>query len=361
MTTLKEIAKHRLSSQQIVATKFITAQDIVNWMGAMQAQDFAMAKLAVGIRVPNSTEETIDTALNKGEILRTHLLRPTWHFVSADDIYWLLELTASQIKIKLRSSDNRLNLSEKIFTKSNAIIEKAFEFQKEFTREELKTKLKEASIPTDENRLSHLLLHAELDGIICSGSVTENRQSYVILSERIPKKKIFTRDEALAELAKKYFPSRSPATLQDFIWWSGLSTTAARQALESVKSYFVSEKINSEIYWFIDSVVLPPKKEITINLLPSFDEYIISYKDRTAVLPPEHFHRTVTANGIFWPVILLNGQVIGKWKRMSKKDKVFIEIELFQPQNKTARRQIERAANEIGEFLNKETVITCYL
>lgn len=361
MTTLKEIAKYRLANQQIAATKLKTANDIVCWMGAMQAQDFAMAKLAIGVRLPNSTEKTIDSAFNNGEILRTHLLRPTWHFVSADDIYWLLELTAPQVKTKLRSSNNRLNLSEKIFTKSNSIIEKAFESQKELTREELKTKLEEASILINENRLSHLLINAELDGIICSGSVTGNKQSYVILSDRIPKKKIFTRDEALAELAKKYFTSRSPATLKDFTWWSGLSTTSARQALDSVKSSFVSEKINSEIYWFVDPVDLPTKEKITINLLPAFDEYIISYQDRTAVLPPEHLQKTVTANGIFWPVILLNGQVIGKWKRMIKKDKVLIEIELFQPQHKATRDQIEKTANEIGGFLNKETVVTHYL
>ncbi len=158
---LTDIAKIRLISQQIAETKFKTVKDIVDWMGAMQAQDYAVAKWAIGVRLPNSTDQVIETAINNGEIIRTHLLRPTWHFVSADAIYWMLELTAPQIKASLKSRHKELELSETIFAKSNTIIEKALRGGKHLTREELMAELGKGKIATDDNRASHLLLRAE--------------------------------------------------------------------------------------------------------------------------------------------------------------------------------------------------------
>jgi hypothetical protein len=352
--TLNDISNIRLNSQKIVATEFKTANQIVNWMGAIQAQDYSMAKWAIGVRLLNPTDEGIETSLDKGEIIRTHLMRPTWHFVSAEDIYWMLELTAPKIKSSLKSRHKELELSESIFSKSNFIIEKALSFGLSLTREELAKEYDKAMINTNGNRLSHLLLRAELDGIVCSGPIKENKQTYALLNERVPCKKVLSRDESLGELAKRYFTSRCPATLQDFIWWSGLSVTEARLALESVKSSFISDTIGSQIYWFTNSFPQTVYDKSSTHLLPAFDEFLISYKDRSASLSLTDNKKNVSDNGIFRPVIVINGQVTGLWKRTIKKNIIIIETDFFLGPDKIHIDLIEKKANIFGQFLKKE-------
>jgi len=351
---LTDIANIRLHSQQIANTKFKTAKDLVKWMGAMQAQDYYMAKWAIGVRLPGSTDTQIQTALDKGQIIRTHLLRPTWHFVSPEDIYWILELTAPQIKASAKSRDKELELTEKIYTKSNTIIQKALRDGKHLTREELIAGLAKAKIATDNSRSSHLLLRAELEGIICSGAAKGKNRTYALLENVVPKIKPLSKDEALAKLAKKYFSSHCPATLQDFIWWSGLSVANARHALEMIKSDFVSETVGSQTYWLINSFSIPATAAKSCYLLPAYDEFMISYKDRSASLNFENQKKSISINGIFNPIIVINGQVTGLWKRTIKNDKVIIETEFFRPHNKTELNLIKKASAPFGHFLEKK-------
>jgi hypothetical protein len=352
---MMEIANIRLTTQQISPTKFKSVKDIVDWMGAIQAQDFSMAKWAIGIRLPGSTDQMVETAINNGEIIWTHLLRPTWHFVSADDIYWMIELTAPQIKASLRTRHKELELSETIFSKSNTIIEKALAGGQYLTREEIMTKLGKANIATDENRGSHLILRGELDGIVCSGAIKDGKQTYTLLEERVPKTKPLTKEEALAKLARKYFSSHCPATLQDFVWWSGLPMIEAKQALEMVKADLVSETIDSQTYWFTYLTLKPKADRESVYLLPAYDEFLISYKNRSASFLFENHKKTISNNGIFRPVIVVNGQVIGIWKRIMKKDKVIVEAEFFKQIDNTTRLLLEREVLKYSHFMGKKT------
>lgn len=345
----------RLISQQVALSKFNAAKELVAWMGAMQAQDYNMAKWAIGIRLPGATNETIETAIDKGDIIRTHLLRPTWHFVSADDLYWMLELTAPQIKALTKSRNKELELTDAIFKKSNKIIEKALIGNKHLTREEIMAELIKAKIQVDDNRSSHLMLQAELDGIVCSGATKGNKQTYALLHERVAKTKSLTKDEALARLAERYFSSHCPARLTDFIWWSGLSVANARHALEMVTPKLISETINEHTYWLANSFSNSHSLEASTYLLPAYDEYLISYKDRTASLSAKHNKRSISINGIFKPVIIVNGQVIGTWKRTIIKDKVVIETEYFKRANKAAKNLVAKAAATFGNFIGKKT------
>lgn len=354
--TQNDIANTRLISQQITATKLKTAKEIVGWMGAMQAQDFNMAKWAIGLRLKNATEQNIDAAINSGEIIRTHLLRPTWHFVSSDDIYWMLELTAPRIKNFMKGRNIQLELSENIFKKANKIIEKSLSGNKNLTRKELLSEIKKAKIETDNNRASHILFNAELDAIICSGKMKEKQTTYALLNERIEKPKRIKKEEALYILASKYFESHCPATLQDFIWWSGLSVSDGKRALELIKNNFISKKINAQEYWFPISFSAPKKFKGSVFLLPAFDEFLISYKDRSAAIILEHQKKAFSNNGIFWPVIIINGKAVGIWKREIKKDKIIIETNFFYPQNKDVK-QIKKAAEKFGYFLNHKAEI----
>ena len=355
--TIKDIAIIRLASQQLAATKFKTAQEHAGWMGAIQAQDYAMSKWALGIRLPNSSDERIETAINKGEILRTHVMRPTWHLVSAENIYWMLELTAPRILPILNSRNKNLELSEAIYQKSNKLIEKALANEKQLSREELMVFLQKAKIVTDDIRASHLMMRAELEGIVCSGEVLNKTQTYALLSNRIPKTKALTKEKALAKLAYIYFTSHFPATVQDFIWWSGLSVKDGKAALEMIQKDLISEKISSETYWFTNSFSLPQKVDPSVYLLPAFDEYIISYKDRSACLSTENLRKALTNNGIFKPVILVNGQAAGIWKRTLKNDKVVIETEFFKPLPKSILPLFEKTTVDYGKFLNKKIEI----
>jgi len=343
-----EIANIRLTSQQISSTKLKSVKDIVGWLGAIQAQDYAMAKWAIGIRLPDSTDKLVETAINNGEIIRTHLLRPTWHFVSADDIYWMIELTAPQIKASLRSRHKELELSENIFRMSNKLIKRALSDGQDLTREELKEIFGRSVISTEDNRLSHLLLMAELDGIICSGTIKDGKQTYTLLEKRVPKPESLTKEEALEKLARKYFSSRCPAALEDFAWWSGLSIIDARIALEMVKADLVSEMIDSQTYWFAN--YSPITKE-SVYLLPAYDEFLISYKNRTASFLYVNDNKVISSNGIFRPVIVVNGQVAGIWKRTIKNDAVIVKSELFMQPDENTNVLIENEIIKYSHFL----------
>ena len=351
---LHEIALIRLHSQQITKQKFTKAQDLVGWMGAMQAQDPAMVKWAIGVRLPQTTEQAVEAAINNGEIIRTHLLRPTWHIVSAEDIYWMLELTAPQIKTSMKSRHRELGLTEAVIAQTNTIIEKALQGGKHLPRETLIAEFQKAGIKTGDNRASHLFARAELDGLVCSGALKGGKHTFALLEEWVPNKKLLTREEALATLANKYFTSHCPATLQDFVWWSGLSVSDAKLALGAVQTDFVSEIVEDQTYWLPRNFSPPAAKGKQVYLLPAFDEFIISYKDRSASLPSENHRKTVSNNGIFWPILVVNGQVKGKWKRTIKKDKVVVEIMPFEPLRETTKDFIEDASRRYGNFLEKE-------
>ncbi len=351
---LKDISTLRLINQQLEATTFETVKELVGWMGAIQAQDFNQAKWAIGIRMPHLTEQQIESSFNNGEIIRTHLMRPTWHFVSSDDIYWMLELTAPQIKATTKSRNRDLELNQTVIKKSQEILIKALEGNKSLTREELNIHLNLSGINTEKQRLPHILMEAEIEGIICSGGTQGKKHTYALLAERVPVKKTLPREEALALLAKKYFTSHGPATLPDFVWWSGLPVSDARKALEMNKEAFISKTLGSEIYWFANNISIPATLPNSIYLLPAFDEFLISYKNRTAVITADNHKKAISENGIFRPVILVNGQISGLWKRTIKNDTVIIETEYFRPQNKSEECLISLAAETVGLFSGKK-------
>lgn len=352
--TLNDIALMRLISQQIEAPLATTVHELVGHMGAMQAQDFAMAKWAIGKRLNSTAELEVEQAVNRGEVIRTHLMRPTWHFVAAEDVYWMLELTAPQVKSATRSYDQKLELTEALFAKSRKLILTSLKDGNHLTRDELMAIHKKAGIATDLNRPQHIMLRSELDGIVCNGTIKGNKHTYALLSERVPKNQNITREEALRRIALKYFSSHGPATLKDFIRWSGLHVGDARNALEMVKTNFVVAPIGDETYYLSNSLGQIAAPNNSVHLLPAFDEFLISYRDRSASLSQESFSRAVSSNGIFRPIIVINGQVAGLWNRTTRNGKISLATKLFSPQSPSLKEAIEKEAVEIGRFLKKE-------
>ena len=351
-----DIALSRLVNQQIATSKFSSLKEIAGWMGALQAQDFAMSKWAFGVRLPWSTEKTVNEAVSSGEIIRTHLLRPTWHFVSADNIRWMLELTASRIRASMKSRHRELELDDQLLSKCNSLIYKWLN-GKSLTREELLSSFKNAGIRVDNNRASHILAWSELSSVICSGATDGKKHTYALLDDRVPGKSTLSREEALAKLAEIYFRSHGPATIKDFEWWSGLTSAEARKALESVRSELSTLTVDSYKYWFREYFDIPENNQSAF-LLPAYDEFIISYIDRSASLEIRNHRRAVSENGLFRPVIVSGGKVVGLWKRTIKKETGIVETEFFQKPKRNLMKQVERCVEEFGKFLGKETKIS---
>lgn len=355
--TLHEISVGRLKSQKISETEFKNPREIVSWMGAMQAQDYHMSKYAIGVRLLEPAEEKVESAIDKSEIIRIHVLRPTWHFIAADDIYWMLDLSATRIKSSLKTRHKELELTETIIIKTQSILLEKLSNGFSLTRDEIAQEFALAKIRTDENRLSHILFRSEMDGMICSGPLKEKKITYSLLRERVPHKKDLTRDEALAELAKRYFISRCPATTEDFMWWSNLSITDVRKATDYIKPGFSREATDSGTYLIPDAFSGGLSNDSEVHLLPAYDEYLISYRDRSSSLAAINNKKTVSNNGIFFPIIVVNGKVEGIWKRSIQKNKVFIDTFFFKKPNKHIIHLFREKINLFGKFLNKEIVI----
>ena len=335
----------RTLSQQLVNPKFTKPQDLVSWMGAIQAQDYNMCKWAVGARLASATITDVENALAKGEILRTHVMRPTWHLVTAEDIRWMLELCRKRIKAVCASRDKQLGIDEKLFYKTNNLIVKMLEGNNHLTRQEIAERLIKAGIATDTSRMVHFMYRAEAEGIVCSGVDKEKKQTYALIDERVKQAaKTLQKDEALALLANKYFQSHSPASIQDFTWWSGLSIFDSKYAINLISSNLCKERFGDIIFYIHKLYNEATKFLDSACLLPSFDEYLISYKDRTAVIDAQHQPKAFTNNGIFRPIVMYNGKIIGTWRKVVKKEMISIEISAFEnkkEQKKEVLKKIE--------------------
>ena len=246
------IANIRLANHQLLDAHCITPRQIVAHFGIVQAQDFNSAKWAVGERLNGCSEKMVENDFDKGEILRTHVLRPTWHLVTPENIRWMLKLSAKRVMQSMKSRDRELGLTDEIYTKCFHIIETALEKEDNITRDELMNILHHAGMKFDSSQFYHVVTGAEANGMICSGGLRDKKHTYALLEKRVLPAKPLTKEESLAKLARIYFTGHGPATLQDFVWWSGLSTGEARQGLNAVSSEFISETIDGQKYWMPD-------------------------------------------------------------------------------------------------------------
>lgn len=335
----------RLLSQQLARPQYDSPRELVARMGAIQAQDYRMAKWAVGIRLRRGSIGAVDGALARGEILRTHVMRPTWHFVAAEDIRWMVKLSAKRVRMANESSgrSHKLGFTEETYLRGNRQVEKMLEGNKSLTREEIRTELERAGLPSDTAAVRRFLIRAETDGLVCSGPDRGAKPTYALLEERVPPVPEITQEEALARLARSYFRSHAPATLADFAWWSGLGLTEAREAVA-----LIGQELVREGEWLVhDSCRDSPAGEV-LHLLPSYDEYLIAYKDRTGVLAREHQTRAFSNNGIFQLVVLHNGHIRGNWGRSGA------DISFFEPEGEVPVGLLDNAINHYRTFHTKK-------
>ena len=336
---MRDVVSQRLDNHKLSSSEFKKPVDVVRWLGAVQAQDFNGAKWALALRMRATTDADVEEAFNDGQILRTHLMRPTWHFVAPEDIRWLLQLTAPRINVRCGPNYRKYELDNATLKRSNKVLTRALQGGKHLTRSVLKKVLNQAGIFADDTvRMAHILLRAELDGVVCSGPRAGKQFTYALLEERVPVTSLLTRDEALARLTQRYFTSHGPATLQDFIWWSGLTAADARHGVELVDRHLRKELIDEKVYLSPRAVKMQ-KPAHTAHLLPAYDEYTVAYKDRQTLFAR---HNGITTWGLLGPIVILDGRVVGSWKRTNNKVALNISPDLKQSETSAIAQATDR-------------------
>ena len=279
-------------------------------------------------------------------------MRGTLHFVAAEDVRWMLTLLTPRILARAARRHQQLELDEATFARSETLFTNALQNGRSLTRNQMMDVLEEAGISTKGQRGYHILGWAAQNGLICFGPRQGKQHTFVLLDEWLPSGKSLSREEALAELAHRYFTGHGPATIKDFIWWSGLPAADARASLEMVKPQLAHEQLDEKLYWFSPSPPTPKTATPTACLLPGFDEYLLGYKDRSAVLDPAHAAKVVPGgNGMFKPLIVIDGRVVGTWQRTLKKETATISLNPFNTLNTVETQAVAAAAQNYGTYI----------
>lgn len=358
-----EIARRRMINQRLARSSTYTPAEITGWLGAVQAQEYPGAKWALALRCGQPfTDTDLQAAVDAGHILRTHVLRPTWHFITPRDARWMLALTGPRVIRGLASRYRQLELDEATFTRAHDVLRDALKDGKILNRAQLKETLIAAGIDAArQDRFGHILTQAELSGLIISGAWDGKQNTYQLLDNIDPSPPPFDRDWALAELARRYFTSHGPAALKDFGWWSGLTLADARAGIAAAGESLLREEIDGTDYYG------PPEGphsrrtdlpvDLPVHLLPAFDEYVVAYADRSAVFDPANTPRMRMAGGVLDNVLLVDGLVAGSWKRAVTKDGLTITVETLEPISNAARDGLEEAARRYGAFHQTPTTL----
>jgi hypothetical protein len=350
-----DIARQRLHRTYLATTPWTSGREVVRALGAVQAQDYEGAKWALSMRTTGASDESIEREFTSGAILRTHVLRPTWHFVDPADIRWMLALTGPRVMKTMATYDRQLGLDDRVIRKSLAALTRALRDGAHLTRAEIKDVLTRARVgPADflrvgtlgVQRTAHLLMRAELEAIVCSGPRRDKQFTYALLDTRVPSVASIGRDEALLELTRRYFRGRGPATPRDFGWWSGLAMADVRRGIDLARAELESVNLDGESYWITGDP--PPRTRPSARLLPNYDEFFIGYRDRSAIGRRLKSVKAVTGgNALIAHVIAIDGQLVGGWRKSPAKDGVRLNVQLL---TRLSAAEEKRTFDEVRRF-----------
>ena len=335
----------RLLNQQLICPQFNTPHEVVEWMGIVQAQDYKMMRWAVSMRTQKPSLKAFENDFNEGRIIRTHLFRSTWQMVAGDDFGWMLKLCETTAKRRLINwmHTNGISISEAEQQKVQQVFTDVLEKRRIALKSELNEALYDRGIVMDVHRLSYHIRLAEYAGLLCSGDLTPLKKSYSLVTDKLKNLKSLPHEEALATLARKYFQSHGPASFEDYAWWSSLNIRDCREGLNSIQSELFEERWKGISYFRHRDSRTRGFRHGKVTLLPPYDEYLIGYKSRHIAAHPEHMHRVHSGNGIFWPLLLHDGKVIGNWSAAGGK----IKTEFFHPE---ACPDIKALEEEIARY-----------
>ena len=345
-----QIATARLRNQHLARPPSARPEEAVAWLGAVQAQEYPHAKWGLAQRLRSGNRDAdIERACDDGRILRTHVLRPTWHFVTAEDLGWMLALTAPRLLRTTALYNKRNGLEERVLTRMLSFLERTLADGQHLTRAELRPALVRAGIPAATMQLWLLTLHAELHGVVCSGPRRGRHATYALLSERAKKPRRLAGDEAVAELTRRYFRSHGPATVRDFVWWSGLATSTARRGLDIIKAK--SQVVDGLTYWTVGADRASTAGP-AVHLLPIYDEYVVSYRDRVAVPHgPARIDSAGMGSVTFQHALVCGGAIAGTWRAVKRRDHLEVQVTPLRPLRGPDRLGLASAAERYATFL----------
>lgn len=354
---MNPIAARRLFAQHLARPTFAQPDDVVRWFGAVQGQEYPASLWALGLRMGKATEASVAHALTERRIVRTWPMRGTLHYVAAEDVRWMVALLTPRVRAQHTHRLRQLELDETDMARSRKVIGRALEGGRARTRADLLAEFEVAGISPEGQRGFHILGQLAMEGLICYGPRAGKEQTFVLVEEWLPPARFLAGEEALAEVARRYFTSHGPATVQDFVWWSGLTVKEARQALDLAKPHLVEERDGETSYWLAPEVAgvsdIPPMA----YLLPMYDEYTVAYKDRSAVLSAEDAARPDAGNGIFRPPIVIGGQIVGTWTRTLRKTTVVVKPRLFRALSEEESEALNVATERYAAFLGLAGVL----
>jgi hypothetical protein len=348
-----DICRRRLAGQLLTTNGPARARDVVAALGAVQAQDYFGAKWAVAQRARGATDASVERELDEGHILRTHVLRPTWHLVLPSDIRWMLELTGPRVAAAMAPANKRLELDRDVHRRGNAVFTKALAGGNVLTRAELRTHLERARVKiTSGQQLGHLMMQSELDGVVCSGPRRGKQFTYALLDERAPQMPRLSRDEALLELTRRYFLTRSPATTRDFSWWSGLTISDAKRGITLAGKDLERATLGGQEYWIAAAAPRPARSSRAVHLLPNYDEYFIGYRDRSAIADRlGHTQWVMGGNALIPHVIVASGQLVGTWRRTFEQKGTVLTLSLTARLSAAETKGVQTAVKRFSKFL----------
>ena len=305
----------RLLNQQLAAPQFSNPAEVVNHLGAIQAQEYRLMRWGVAMRTKKPSAKAFKKAFDDGRIIRLHLMRGTWQLVTAEDYWPMLNLCAAKAIAVTKGwmSSNKISIPNDELMHIREILVQTAADKGSVTKEDFVQALAEKDIQMDDHRLSYHIRMAELSGILCSGDLLSMKASYALTANKVKSNKKIDRDEALMRFTQKYFQSRQPATLEDFVWWSGLNISDCRKGIELLGDTIHIERWKGRDFYLTDDCRTRGFLKDKFLLIPPYDEYLIGYKSRDIVLPPEHRHRAHNNSGIFQPIITHDGIVCGNW------------------------------------------------
>lgn len=346
-----------MRASRLTGGRFSSAADVVRHHLAMQAQDYAPAKWSIGQRSEGLVDGDVDRAVADGSIVRTHVLRPTWHFVAREDLRWLMALSGPRVQQGNQGRQRQLDLDAKTLDRAERAIVRALDGGERRTRDQLGEVLDRAGIDREGQRMPYILMHLELEAVIGSGGLDGKRQTYVLLDGRVPAAPPIDRDEAVVELVRRYLGSHGPASVKDLSWWSGLTMTDLRRALADLDDEVMSEEVGELTLWSLDPADTGPARGA--QLLQTYDELVVGYTEsRFLDDPAKEFARTAWMERSFPNGLLtLGGRVGGHWRRTLERDRVRIEAHLYEEPSRTAIRALDAAAAAFGRFVKLPAVV----
>ena len=343
--------QQRLLNQGIAVPTHTRAAKVVEWLGAVQAQEYQPAKWALGLRMRDATDEAVERAVEDGEILRTHVMRPTWHFVAAADLRWMQALTGPHVQRAMRNYQRQLGMDAAMLKRATALFERALRDRTYLTRPELAERLRRAGMDLPGIRMAHAAMHAELEAVICSGPRRGKLTTYGLVAERAPEQRDLAGDEALAELTRRFFRSHGPATIRDFVWWSGLATSAARRGLDIIRAK--RHDLDGCTYYRTGAAsTVRRASAAAVLLLPIYDEYLVAYRDR--MLVPHGPSKIAAVPGhtvTFQHALVIDGCVAGTWRMSRAARALAIAVTPLRRLTATEHRGIVAAGQRYERFL----------